>query len=538
MKTFKDTNLNYSLIKAIEEIGFISPTIIQQKSISHILNSNRDLIALAQTGTGKTAAFGLPLIHKIISSSYDIPTILIICPTRELSIQITKDFFRFSKYLSNIKIVSIYGGTNIDNQIKTIQHGINIVIGTPGRIIDLIKRGHLKLNKIRYLVLDEADEMLNMGFKEDLDIIIQQLPINRQSLLFSATMSNNMMKVANSYLKNPIEIKIGKVNIGSEFITHYFYHIINHKNRYLALKRIVDITPNIYAIIFCATIKETKELTKSLIYDGYNADALYGDLSQKERESVMTRFRNKKLQILIATDVASRGIDINNITHVINYTLPESNEIYLHRSGRTGRAGNQGIAISIIHIKEIYKIKKIEKIIDQKIKKLILPTVQEICKQQLLQKIDKFEQVILDNNKEINSYLSIILKKLDKFNKEEIIQRFLLLEINKFLKYYKDDQDIQNIQDNNLYNTKQKSTNKNLSKMYLNLGINNNINKFKLIQLIKKASNKKNILINSIKIYKKYSYFEIQSIYKNKILHVMNKMNYAGNLINIKHLDK
>lgn len=443
MKNFKETNLNNSLIKAIEEIGFITPTIIQQKSIYHLLNSNRDLIALAQTGTGKTAAFGLPLIHKIISSSYSIPQILTICPTRELCIQIKEDFLRFSKYLPDIKIIAIYGGINIENQIKAIQNGINIVIGTPGRIIDLIKRNKLKLNKIRYLVLDEADEMLNMGFKDDLDFIIKQLPSNRQSLLFSATMSNTMMKVANSYLKNPIEIKVGKINIASQYISHYYYNITNNKNRYIALKRILDITPNIYTIIFCSTIKETKEVANYLISDGYNADSLYGDLSQKERESIMNKFRKRKIKLLIATDVASRGIDINDITHVINYTLPESNETYLHRSGRTGRAGNKGISICIINIKEVYKIKRIEKMVGKKIKKLKLPTVKEICNKQLFNMIEKLENIIVDNNY-IDSYFPIILEKLNKFNKEEIIKRFALLEINRYLKYYKEDKDIHN----------------------------------------------------------------------------------------------
>lgn len=528
MKKFKETKLNNSLIKAIEEIGFISPTIIQEKSINHLLNSNRDLIALAQTGTGKTAAFGLPLIHKILSSSYKIPQILIICPTRELCIQITKDFLHFSKYLSTIKIVSIYGGANIENQIKSIKTGINIVIGTPGRIIDLIKRDKLKLNKIRYLVLDEADEMLNMGFKEDLDIIIKKLPNTRQSLLFSATMSNSMIKVANSYLKNPLEIKVGKVNKASQYISHYYYNIINNKNRYLALKRIIDITPNIYAIIFCSTIKETKEVYNYLIYDGYNADSLYGDLSQKERESVMNRFRAKKIQLLVATDVASRGIDINDITHVINYTLPESNETYLHRSGRTGRAGNTGISLCIINIKELYKLKKVEKIIDNKIQKLKLPTVKEICNKQLLHMIEKLEKIIINNNY-IESYFPIILEKLNIFNKEEFIKRIILLEINKYFEYYKDDKDL--ITSSKAFIKEKKS---NISKMYLNLGIKNNINKFKLIQLITK--NIKNIKINNIKIYKKYSYFEINSVYKNKILKIMNKMNYDGYSIKIRIL--
>lgn len=541
MKNFEDSNLNPLIIKALKDIGFIIPTPIQQQSIPCLLNSDKDLIALAQTGTGKTAAFGLPLIHKITFNS-KIPQVLVLCPTRELCLQITRDFLRYAQYIPKIKIASMYGGVNIENQIKILKNGVHIVIGTPGRIIDLMNRKHLQLEHIHYLVIDEADEMLNMGFKDDLDIIVKQLSNKRQSLLFSATMSQEMNHIANAYLKNPTEIFIGGRNIISDNIEHIYY-VTNIQNKYLTLQRIVDINPNIYGIIFCRTRKETKEISDRLIQNGYNADSIYGDLSQAQREFVMNRFREKHLRILVATDIAARGIDISDITHIIHYNLPNENEIYIHRSGRTGRAGNKGISICIINLKEIYRLKEIEKKIGKIFRRLMIPNGQEICEKRLFHLIEKIEKVIV-NDYSIKSYLPLINEKLNVFNREELIKRFVSVEFNYFLDYYKGTKDINVLNfPNFLKNKKLENTNKfnknfikkrsRFSKLFLNLGAKHDLTKIELIQLINQSTNSKNINIGRIKILSKSSIFEIDTRYESKILKKMNGINYKGNLITI-----
>ncbi|WP_341654942.1 DEAD/DEAH box helicase [Blattabacterium cuenoti] len=531
MKTFQEYDFfNDNIIQAIEDIGFKYPTPIQEKVIPFLLSSKKDIIALAQTGTGKTAAFGLPIIQKMnLKSTF--PKALILCPTRELCIQITRDLCRFSKFSSFIKIVSLYGGANINSQIKSLKNKTHIIVGTPGRIIDLIKRKKLYFNEIQYLVLDEADEMLNMGFKEELDSIIEKLPKKRQSLLFSATMSRYMNVIAHKYLIDPVEIVTGKKNIGSDDVKHVYYIIEKLNKKYLALKRILDINPDIYSIIFCGTKKETKEISEFLIKDGYNADALYGDLSQAQRESVMNRFRNRNLQFLVATDVAARGLDVNNITHVINYNLPKESETYVHRSGRTGRAGNTGISASIIQTKEIRNIKDFEKKIGKNFYRVMVPTGEEICEKQLFYFIEKIKKVVV-NDKLIKKFLPEIQKNLEFFDKEELIKRFSWIGFNHFINFYKNSQDLNPVFYKKNYNSSYKKK-KIFSKLFLNIGSKDNLTKLGLINLINQAVDNSHINIGHIKILSNFSLFEVEKRYRNKILIGMSRINHLGRPISI-----
>ncbi|AWU42542.1 ATP-dependent helicase [Blattabacterium punctulatus] len=546
MKTFKEYNfLNDKIIKAIEDIGFKYPTPIQKKVIPFLLESEKDIIALAQTGTGKTAAFGLPIIQKI-NLEIRYAQALILCPTRELCLQITRDLLSFSKYILLIKIISLYGGVSIDNQIQLLKKSNHIIVGTPGRIIDLIRRNKLYLSNIKYLILDEADEMLNMGFKEELDSIILKLPKKRQSLLFSATMSKYMNVIAHSYLIEPKEIITGKRNICSDDVKHIYY-IVSNSNKYLALKRIVDIHPEIYGIIFCRTRKNTKEIAESLIQDGYNTDAIYGDLSQAQRESVMNKFRKKKLQLLVATDVAARGIDVNDITHVINYNLPDENEIYVHRSGRTGRAGNSGISVCIIHSNEIKNLREFEKKIGKTFERTMIPSGKEICEKQFLYFIEKIKKVVVDEQSMI-PFFPKIKKKLESFDKEELIKRFSWIEFNRFISSYKNSKDINIIfsskSNSSLFYTKKlkkgsflkskKLKKGSFSKLFLNIGSKDNLTKLRLINLINQIVNKNSrINIGHIEILSNFSLFEVEKRYQNKILTGMSRINHFGRPLSI-----
>ena len=439
MNTFHESGLHENIIKAIDELGFKKPTPIQEKTLPFLLNSEKDVVALAQTGTGKTAAFGLPILHNIEWKNKSVQGI-VLCPTRELCMQITNDLDYFSKYIDGVFVVPVYGGTSIDKQIAALKRGGQIVVGTPGRVLDLIKRKKLVLSEIKYLVLDEADEMLNMGFKDDLDSILAKTPKGRQSMLFSATMPKEIASIARKYMKDAEEISVGKRNTGAENVQHHYY-VVQASNRYLALKRIADYYPNIYGIVFCRTRRETKEVAEKLMQDGYNADALHGDLSQAQRDHVMGRFRQKHLQILVATDVAARGLDVNDLSHIINYNIPEELEAYIHRSGRTGRAGKHGISISIIHGREGSKIGQLEKKVGKEFLQQQVPAGKEICEKQLFNLIDKVEWVEVDEST-IEEYLDIIYKKLAWLPREELIKRFVSVEFNRFLSYYKDAVDL------------------------------------------------------------------------------------------------
>lgn len=437
--TFKDLGLKEELNKAVEDLGFEQAMPIQEKAIPTILYNDVNLIALAQTGTGKTAAFGLPILNKI-DTEIDHTQALIICPTRELCIQIANDCKKFAKYIKDLRIVPVYGGASIEVQIKELKRTAHIVVATPGRLNDLLLRKKVSISKVKYVVLDEADEMLNMGFKDDLDNILFKTPQEKNTYLFSATMPKEVEEIADTYIDNPVRIQIGERNQGSKNVQH-FYYLVHQKDRYLALKRIADFYPDIYAIIFCRTKVETQEVADMLIKDGYNADSLHGDLSQAQRDHVMSRFRLKNIQMLVATDVAARGLDVNNLTHVINYELPDELEQYVHRSGRTGRADKQGISIAIINLKEKHKIKSLEKTLKKEFTKADIPTGKQVCKKQLFNMINRVENVDVDSE-EIEEFLPEISKKLSWMDREDLIRHFVSLEFDTLLAYYKDAPDL------------------------------------------------------------------------------------------------
>jgi ATP-dependent RNA helicase DeaD len=438
MNTFTDIGVNDDLCKGLSSLGFDEPTPVQDQIIPLMLSQQVDLVGLAQTGTGKTAAFGLPLIQ--LSSKKRHTQGLILCPTRELCVQVARDLTDFSRYSKGIKILAVYGGASIEPQINALKKGVQIIVATPGRLNDLINRRKVDLSAVRYVVFDEADEMLQMGFQDELNKILEQTPHEKNTLLFSATMSREIAAIAARYMSDPVEITIGKRNAGAEHVRHEYY-MVNAKNRYLALKRIVDNSPDIYAIIFCRTRRETHDVANKLIQDGYNADALHGDLSQAQRDQVMKKFRCRNLQILVATDVAARGLDVNDLTHVINYNLPDDISGYTHRSGRTGRAGHTGISVAIINLKERFKIRQIEKNINKKFKQCRIPSGLEICKKQLVSLVDVVTTVEVDHE-QINPLYAEISEKFAHLDREELIKKFVSLEFNRFLEYYKNAPDL------------------------------------------------------------------------------------------------
>ena len=438
-ESFLNFSLKKELIKSINELGFNNPTPIQSKVIPHLMSSDQDLIASAQTGTGKTAAFGLPLLDLTNTKVTNVQT-LILCPTRELCIQITNDLLSYSKYLKNINILSVYGGVKIEKQIKSLKKGPQIVVGTPGRTNDLIRRKKLIIGNIDRLILDEADEMLSMGFKEDLEAIIQQTPKKKQILLFSATMTQKVVGVTKKYMKNSLEIAVARVNRAADNVEHIFY-VVKPRDRYEVVKRIADMNPDIYGIVFCRTRRETKDIAIKLMNDHYNADTIHGDLSQSERDDVMRRFRKGQLQILVATDVAARGLDVEDLTHVINYNLPDDDEIYIHRSGRTGRAGKKGVSIAIINGRNMRKLKDIERTSKISFKKKDVPSGLDICKKRLYALIDKIEKVDV-NEDQIEPFLPYIFEKLNWLDREKLIKHFVSTEFNRYLSYYKDSKDV------------------------------------------------------------------------------------------------
>src|SRR5690554_3766130 len=532
MQLFESYGLGKEIIDAIKELGYLNPTPIQEKTIPHLLNSDRDLVGLAQTGTGKTAAFGLPILNQTDYNSKTTQSI-IISPTRELCVQIAKDMQNYAKYLSQIRITAVYGGASIENQIKDLKKGSQVVVGTPGRVLDLIKRKVLKINRISFLVLDEADEMLNMGFKEDIDAILETTPKEKQTLLFSATMPPDIMKIASTYMKNPIEISVGTKNSGAENVEHFYYQV-NARNRYLALKRIADINPDIYGIIFCRTRAETQDVADKLIQDGYNADALHGDLSQAQRDHVMHRFRSGNLQLLVATDVAARGLDVNDLSHIINYNLPDEREIYIHRTGRTGRAGKKGEAITIIHNRELHKIREIEKLLKKPINRRQVPDGKEVCTKQLMHIIDRIEH-LSEIDPEIDQFLPIILKKLSWLDRDELIKRFVAVEFSRFLTYYKNAYDLNepDFKENKRSNKAKNQGKSGYTKFFLTLGAKDGLNKGKLLDLINTNDNIAGADIGKIEIMPGYTFFEMDSNYENEVIRAFNNKRYAGKRLKI-----
>ena len=439
LQDFESMGLDPRLIKGIKEMGFEKPMPIQEKVIPVLLEKDTDMVGLAQTGTGKTAAFGLPLISKTDTNNKHVQTI-VLSPTRELCIQITNDIKNYSKYIKDFHVVAVYGGASIEGQLKELRRKPQMIVATPGRLLDMIERKRVDLSKIKSVVLDEADEMLNMGFKEELNAILERTPIQKNTYLFSATMPREVSRIASNYMSNAIEIQVGNRNAGAENVTHQYY-MVQASNKYPALKRIVDINPDIYGIVFCRTRSDTKDIAEKLIVDGYNADSLHGDLSQAQRDYVMHKFRSKNLQILVATDVAARGLDVDDLTHIINYNFPDELQAYTHRSGRTGRAGKKGVSIAIMHKKEKHRIKQVENLIRKKFEYKKVPDGKAICEKQLFSMIDRMEKVDVAES-EIDPYLEVIYKKLDWLTKEQVIKQFVSLEFNRFLEYYKDSPDL------------------------------------------------------------------------------------------------
>ena len=542
MITFKETGLSDSILKSIEALGFVNPTPIQEKTIPYLLDSEKDIIGLAQTGTGKTAAFGLPIIEKVDVNNKAVQA-LILAPTRELCIQITKEMELYALDSENLRITAVYGGASITNQIDELKRGVHIVAATPGRALDLINRKALKVNHIRFLVLDEADEMLNMGFKDERDGILENTPKEKQTLLFSATMPKEVQRIADNYLKDPVEISAGEKNKGAENVSHEFYMGLA-RNRYEILKRVVDINPDIYGIVFCRTRRETKEVADKLMADGYNADALHGDLSQAQRETVMGHFRSRHLQMLVATDVAARGLDVNDLTHVINYNLPDEKEIYIHRSGRTGRAGKKGVSITIIHTREMHKIKDLEKVTGKRFTKKMIPNGEEICAKQLYKLIDRMEKVEVDEER-IEPFMPTIYKKLEWLDKEQLIKHFVSLEFNRFLDYYKGRGDI-NVDPKKEHDDRGrgdrgqererdrfvKSGNKiDFERFFISVGSGSGLTKPKLIGLINDTTEKRNIEIGKIDLMKNFSFFEIDKTYTELLLKKFNSATYQGSKV-------
>ncbi len=525
MNTFIETGLQEEILQAIQDLGYEKPTPIQAKTISHLLQTEKDLMALAQTGTGKTAAFGLPTLQKV-NPQNKATQVLILAPTRELALQITADMQKFAKYIKGINVVPVYGGASIENQIKDLKKGAQIVVATPGRAKDLLNRGRLKVDQINTLILDEADEMLTMGFKDELDAILAQTPVDKQTLLFSATMSKEVERISKNYMHQPDKMSVAAENKGADTVEH-IYHMVSAKHRYEVLKRIADMHPDIYGIVFCRTRRETKDVAAKLMNDGYNADALHGDMSQSQRDDVMKRFRNKQLQLLVATDVAARGLDVNNLTHVINYNLPDQTEYYTHRSGRTGRAGNKGTSIAIIHTREKNKLRDIERISKIKFAHKLVPNGAEICSNQLMSLTDKVVNTKVDN-KQIEPFLEEIYHKFEHLSKEEVIKHFVSTEFNRFIEYYKNAKDINADESREKKSVKERRNNQDFTRLFLNVGKKENLTPLRLIGIINNALDSNNVEIGKIEILKNFSFFEIDSKAANQLAQKIRDIQFEG----------
>ena len=528
--TFKELGIDDRIIQGISEIGFENPMPIQEKVIPWLLGEEvRDIVALAQTGTGKTAVFGIPIIQKTKVKSNKVQS-LILCPTRELCMQIEKDIVKYSKYLPGIKTVAVYGGASIEKQIQQIRKGVQIISATPGRLKDLINRNIIDLSHVSTLVLDEADEMLDMGFQEDLEEILAFTPGDKNTLLFSATMPYELMEIAKKYMNDPVELSVGKRNAGAEDVEHIAY-FVQSRDRYLALKRIVDYNQDIYGIVFCRTRRETQEIADKLIQDGYNADALHGDLSQGQRDVVMEKFRIKHLQLLVATDVAARGLDVYNLSHIINYNMPDELELYTHRSGRTGRAGKKGVSIIIANMKEKGKLHQIEKTLGKKFSFQSVPLGKDICEKQLLFLIDKVETVEVDYT-QIQSYLTDAIKKLDWLEREELIARFLSVEFNRFLDYYKNTPDL-NLPMEEKKKGRGRENSEGYTRFFINLGKMEDLTPTSMIGLINETTGVRDLDIGEIEILKNFSFFEVESSAQDLILMSFEDKEFKGRRIGV-----
>lgn len=537
MKTFEQLGVAEPIRRAIDELGFVSPMPVQEEVIPYLLGNGNDVIALAQTGTGKTAAFGIPLLQKIDPDQRHTQA-LILCPTRELCLQISDDLRDFAKYLTGINIAVVYGGTSIMNQMHAIRHGAQIIVATPGRLIDLMNRGAARLDHVSNVVLDEADEMLNMGFSESIDEIFEGLPHDRNTLLFSATMSKDIEKIALNYLHNHREIVVGSRNEGAENVNHIYY-LVHAKDKYLALKRIVDYHPRIYAIVFCNTKIETQDIADRLIKDGYNAEALHGDLSQDQRNLTMQKFRQHLTQLLVATDVAARGLDVDDLTHVINYGLPGDIESYTHRSGRTGRAGKKGTSISIVHSREKHRIRAIEKEIGKQFVDGTLPSAKEICTKQLYRAMDKIEKVDVDEE-QIAPFMEEINRHFEYMDKDVIIKKLVSMTFGRFLDYYASAPEIERP-------TGKKETRKTQSgsrkaeqgyqRLFINLGKTDGFYPGEVMQLLNRHLKGKQA-VGHIDLFGQFSYIEVPQEDARKVMRALNGKTYHGRTIRCNEADR
>ena len=540
MKTFEELGVSPEIRKAIEEMGYENPMPVQEEVIPYLLGEGNDVVALAQTGTGKTAAFGLPLIQKI-EVKKRVPQALILCPTRELCLQIAGDLNDYSKYIDGLKVLPVYGGSSIESQIRMLKAGVHIIVATPGRLIDLMERKVAKLETIADVVMDEADEMLNMGFTDSINAILEKVPEDRNTLMFSATMSPEISRIAKKYLHDAKEITIGTKNEGSKNVNHIAY-LVHAKDKYAALKRIADYYPQIYGIIFCRTRKETQEIADKLIQDGYNADSLHGELSQAQRDLVMQKFRQRHLQLLVATDVAARGLDVNDLTHVINYGLPDDIESYTHRSGRTGRAGKTGISIAIINLREKGKMREIERIINKKFIMGEMPSGKQICEQQLIKLIDDIEKVKV-NDEEIESFLPGIYRKLEWLSKEDLIKRVVSMEFNRFLEYYSNAPEIETPSMNDRRSEREpkgrkdhgsarekteRKAEKGYTRLFLNVGKTDGFYANQIIELINRNMKKQRTTIGRIDLMQNFSFFEVAENQAQDVIKALNKVNLNG----------
>lgn len=536
MKTFEELGIAAPILKAIREMGYEAPMPVQEEVIPFLLGSENDVIALAQTGTGKTAAFGLPILQKI-DISQKRPQALILCPTRELCLQIAGDLQDYSKYIDHLRVLPVYGGSSIDSQIAALKKGVHIVVATPGRLLDLMTRKTVDLKNIANVILDEADEMLNMGFTDSINSILGEIPPARNMLLFSATMPQEIARITKKYMHNPKEIVIGRKNAGNENIRHIYY-MVHARDKYLALKRIVDYYPHIYGIVFCRTRKETQEIADKLIQDGYNADSLHGELSQAQRDYVMQKFRIKNLQLLVATDVAARGLDVDDLTHVINYGLPDDPESYTHRSGRTGRAGKTGISIAICHIKEKSKIREIAKAIDKTFEKGTLPSGHAICEKQLFSFVDQIEKVKV-NEEEIASMMPSVFRKLEWLEKEDIIKRLISLELNRMLDYYRDADEIEDVDERKAApeDRKERGTHRHKAetgykRFFLNFGKADGLLPARVIELINRCVPGK-VQVGRIDLRDNFSFFEVEEKDAQRVMKSMNSYEVDGRPISV-----
>lgn len=551
MSTFEALGLDERLVKATTALGFVNPTPIQEKAIPVLLSGTTDLVGLAQTGTGKTAAFGLPLL-QLVQISDKHPQALVVCPTRELCMQIVNEVDLFKKFMPGMNVVAVYGGTSIGAQIRDIKRGVQIVVATPGRLIDLIERKAINLEQIKYVVLDEADEMLNMGFQDDIEFILKNTPKRESTWLFSATMPPEIKKVSKRYMNEPVELQVGKVNTANKNIDHQYF-VTSAQHRYEALKRLIDFNPGIYGIIFTRTKADAQEIAERLTREGYDIDALHGDLTQAQRDKVMGQFREKSLQLLIATDVAARGIDVSGISHVINYELPDDIEVYTHRSGRTGRAGKTGICMSIIHSREVFRLRQIEKIVQSQFNKLEIPTGKDVCRKQFFYFMDKLLQADISHG-DYETYVPMLEEKFADISKEEILKRVAAMEFDRFLKYYENSEDL-NIREDR--RARVSSTREfggrdqgrqrefkgrearefapresgNLTKLFVNLGTKDGFYKASFLQYILDMSELRKEVLGRIDMKEMNSWIEVDKSAAQKMIKALDGKTYKGRKI-------